>query len=142
MYALATNTIMNGGAGADRFIIGSADIHARIGDLSLATSNQTYDATKDILDLSRLFIGKTGQEVNNFLSTHVSEITDAVTGKVSTLVSFNQIDGQSHSGDLTLVGVTLQQATTQVQILTASDTSNQFSYTLLDELKLIAANHG
>jgi VCBS repeat-containing protein len=138
MYALATNTSLTGGAGADKFVIGNADIHVRIEDMNTVTSNATYNSAFDALDLSRLF--SSAAEGNAFLNSHTSEVTDSVTGKTSTKISFDGLGGATHSGDVLIVGMDNSTVQDHVQISVSS--LSAVNYSLLDELKLIAAHHG
>jgi VCBS repeat-containing protein len=140
MFALANYTTLKGGVGADKFVIGSADIHVRIEDIDIVANNDVTNFSLDVLDMTQLFGGMTQAEIESFVSTHRTQITDAATGKVATVINFDGLKGVAHTGDLTIVGLTNAQADKNMQVETTPISS--VNYTLLDELRLIAANHG
>jgi hypothetical protein len=108
--------------------------------MDIVADNNMTDVTKDILDLSQLFGGMTSAQIDSFVSSHITETTDAATGKVATVINFDGLKGVSHTGDLTIVGLTNAQADNNMQA--GAGPLALVNYTLLDELRLIASNHG
>ncbi len=135
MFALAAHTSLKGGAGMDTFVIGSADIDLRIEDLQLLSNPAGHDTVD--FSLVQQALGMTKEALWAYNEAHITQVTDASTGKLSTELSFA---GAGHSGKVLFVGVTAAQAVDDMPGL--FDGSLAGGYGLLDELKLIAANHG
>jgi VCBS repeat-containing protein len=135
MFALAAHTSLKGGAGLDTFVIGSADIDLRIEDLQLLSNPAGHDTVD--FSLIQQALGMTKEQLWAYNEAHVTEVTDASTGKLSTELSFA---GAGHSGKVLFVGVTGLEVGPDMPGL--FDGSLPGGYGLLDELKLIAANHG